>query len=390
LRTDCLKRLSEAADMATIRKLSNGKYRADIRKNYTFIQAKTFLLKKQAEQWASDTDANIEAILALTPVKLKNLTPEIVGEMGGLELFQKLGIELEFLTFKDLADEYMKQWAKKDPNQIPRTAYWLNIFGKHPIKAISTSDIRKALDHYAKGKCLKGDGVGKSRETNKARSSNTVLRLKAVLSSIFKYAIRRGYLKENPVEGIFIDATPNQVERFLDDKERRALLSACQESTWDKLYLLVLLAITTGMRKAELINLRWTDINFEKGLARLATTKNGSPRINPIPAPALEELKKFRKVGNGLVFASPNDPEKPFDFRVQWTRALQRTYIKNFRFHDLRHTAASYLVMNGASLHETAEILGHKSTQTTKRYAHLSTDHKSALAERVMSKVLSG
>jgi hypothetical protein len=76
--------------MATIRKLSNGKYRADIRKNYTFIQAKTFLSKKQAEQWASDTDANIEAILALTPVKLKNLTPEIVGEMGGLELFQKI------------------------------------------------------------------------------------------------------------------------------------------------------------------------------------------------------------------------------------------------------------------------------------------------------------
>ena len=156
-------------------------------------------------------DANIEAILNLTPSKIKNLTPEIVSEMGGLDLFQKLGIELEFLTFKDLANEYMAQWSKKDPNQIPRTAYWLNIFGKHPIKAISTSDIRKALDHYAKGKCLKGHGEGQSRETDKARSSNTVLRLKAVLSSIFKYAIRRGYLKENPVNGIFIDATPNQV-----------------------------------------------------------------------------------------------------------------------------------------------------------------------------------
>lgn len=390
MRTDCLKRLFEAAIMATIRKLSNGKYRADIRKNYTFIQAKTFLSKKQAEQWAAEIDANIESILALSPSKLKNLTPEIVNEMGGVDLFQKLGIELEFLTFEDLANEYMKQWSKKDPNQIPRTAYWLDVFGKRPIKAISTSDIRKALDHYAKGKCLKGDGAGKSTETNKPRSSNTVLRRKAVLSSIFKYAIRRGYLKENPVDGIFIDATPNQVERFLDDRERNALMTACKESTWDKLYLVVLMAITTGMRKAELVNLRWTDINFDKGLAKLATTKNGSPRINPIPAPALDELKKFRQVGNGLIFASSCDTEKPFNFRVQWTRALQRASIKNFRFHDLRHTAASYLVMNGASLHETAEILGHKSTQTTKRYAHLSTDHKSALADRVMSKVLSG
>lgn len=376
--------------MATIRKLSNGKYRADIRKNYTFIQAKTFLSKKQAEQWASDMDANIEAILALTPGKLKKLTPKLVGEMGGLDLFQKLGIELEFLTFKDLANEYMKQWSKKDPNQIPRTAYWLEVFGNQPIKAISTSDISKALDHYAKGKCLKGDGAGKSRETDKPRSSNTVLRLKAVLSSIFIYAIKRRYLKKNPVDGISIDATPNQVERFLDDRERKALLSACLESTWDKLYLVVLMAITTGMRKSELIHLRWTDINFDKGLAKLATSKNGSPRINPIPAPALDELKKFRQVGNGLIFVSPNDAEKPFDFRVQWTRAMQRANIKNFRFHDLRHTAASYLVMNGASLHETAEILGHKSTQTTKRYAHLSTDHKSALSERVMDKIFNG
>jgi integrase len=66
-------------------------------------------------------------------------------------------------------------------------------------------------------------------------------------------------------------------------------------------------------------------------------------------------------VGNGLIFTSANDLERPFDFRVQWKKGLQRANIKNFRFHDLRHTAASYLVMNGASLHETAEILGHKS-----------------------------
>jgi integrase len=73
------------------------------------------------------------------------------------------------------------------------------------------------------------------------------------------------------------------------------------------------MVITTGMRKSELINLRCTGINFDKGLAKLATSKNGSPRINPIPALALDELKKFRQVGNGLIFSSPNDAEKPFD-----------------------------------------------------------------------------
>ena len=234
---------------------------------------------------------------------------------------------------------------------------------------------------------LKGHGPGKSVEINKQRSSNTVLRQKAVLSSIFKYAIKRGYINDNPAEGVSVDSTPNEVERFLDDRERDALLDACKKSTWDKMYLLVMMAITTGMRKAEILNLTWKDIDFDKGLAKLATTKNGSRRINPIPAFALEELKKFREPGGNLIFSSPTDARKPFNFRVQWNKALTRAGIKNFRFHDLRHTAASYLVMNGASLHETAELLGHKSTQTTKRYAHLSTDHKSALAERIMNKV---
>ena len=211
--------------------------------------------------------------------------------------------------------------------------------------------------------------------------------MKAALSSIFQYGIDKKYLVKNPADKVRIKAEPNQIERFLSNDERVRLLKACKESTWDKMYLLVLLAITTGMRKSELTNLRWSDINFEKGLASLADTKNGTPRVNPVPSIALEELKKYRQLGNGLIFVSPNNPEKIFDFRGQWDNAKKKANIEGFRFHDLRHTAASYLVMAGATLHETAEILGHKSTETTKRYAHLSTNHKSALAERVMSNV---
>ncbi len=376
--------------MATIRKLPNGKFRADIRKNYTFIQAKTFLSHKEAEQWASETDSKIDQILAMPQSVISNLTPEQVEAFGGRELFSKLGVQIDFLTFHELAEEYIAKWNKKDVNQIPRSAYWQDVFGRIPIQAITTTDIRKALDQYANGKVLKGHGVGQSREIDKSRSSNTVLRQKAVLSSIFKYAVKRGYLKENPVDGVCIEATANEIERFLDDKERDKLLAACKKSTWKSLYLLVIMAITTGMRKSEIINLRWSDIDFEKGLAKLATTKNGSRRINPIPVLALDELKRSRIPGNDLIFAGTYDIGKPFNFRVQWNKALKRAGITNFRFHDLRHTAASYLVMNGASLHETAEILGHKSTQTTKRYAHLSTDHKSALAQRVMDKVFNG
>jgi hypothetical protein len=223
--------------MATIRKLPNGRFRADIRKNYTFIQAKTFSLKKDAEKWSSDFDAKLDQILSLSPSEVSNLTPDQVETLGGREVFSKLGIELDFLTFHELVDEYISKWNKKDENQIPRAAYWQEIFNKKPIKAITSADVRKALDQYGKGKILKGHGPGKSVEINKQRSSNTVLRQKAFLSSIFKYAIKRGYLNDNPAEGVSVDSTPNEVERFLDDREREALLEACKKSTCLPVYL---------------------------------------------------------------------------------------------------------------------------------------------------------
>jgi integrase len=108
--------------------------------------------------------------------------------------------------------------------------------------------------------------------------------MKSVLSSVFIYAIDKKYLEKNPTEKVRIKAQNNQIERFLNDEERECLLKACKQSTWDKMHLLILLAITTGMRKSELSYLRWNDIDFERGLATLHDTKNGSPRLNPIPS----------------------------------------------------------------------------------------------------------
>ncbi len=374
--------------MATIRVLPNGKYRADIRKNSSFIQAKTFILKEQAEQYAVELETNIDSILNLKPKKLKKITPDKVEALGGAWLFEKLGIELAFMTFETLADEYMRQWQGKDKNQVYRALYWQEEFNNTPIKSISSKQVKKAVKVFGQSGAFSTNGSGK--KSAKPRSSNTVIRYKAVLSAMFKYAIREGYLKENPVDAVFVQATPNKIERYLSDDERTKLLYECKQSTWEKLHLLVLLAITTGMRKSELMGLRWADIDFDKGLARLTDTKNGESRNNPIPEITLTELRNFRQVGKSLIFNSPIRIERPFEFRKQWSGALERASINNFRFHDLRHTAASYLVMAGATLYETAQVLGHKSTQTTERYAHLSTDHKSAVVERVMGKVFNG
>ena len=95
---------------------------------------------------------------------------------------------------------------------------------------------------------------------------------------------------------------------------------------------------------------------------------------------------KFRRP-EGLVFASRRKPGNPFVETKVWLRALQRSGVGDFRFHDLRHTAASYLAMEGATLLEIADVLGHESLQTTKRYAHLGVHHKRELTDRVFGSI---
>ena len=143
------------------------------------------------------------------------------------------------------------------------------------------------------------------------------------------------------------------------------------------------MAITTGARKGELTKLRWHDIDFERRTAYVATTKNGQPKVLPLTDSVIKKLYEYKE-DYGLLFPSPIIPYKPYCFRQPWCRALQDAEIKDFRFHDLRHTCASYLAQSGASLLEIADVLGHKQISVTKRYAHLCIEHKSSLINRVM------
>ncbi len=226
--------------MPYIRTLSNGKYRVEIRKKQTSIQNKTFADKLQAEQWADNFEQKINTILSIKPKKLKKLSPDKVEKLGGVALFQKLGVEIKFFTFKSLVNEYMHQWTGKDENMIRRASFWLNVFNDKPVKSIKPSQIEKVLEQYAIGSV---NGYG----SDKPKSNNTLIRMKASLSSIFQYGLDKKYLDTNPVDKIRIKATPNQIERFLSDDERVRLLNACKNSSWDKMYLLILLAITTPL-----------------------------------------------------------------------------------------------------------------------------------------------
>jgi integrase len=159
------------------------------------------------------------------------------------------------------------------------------------------------------------------------------------------------------------------------------------------LYIAVVLALATGARKAEIMGLSWSHVDLACGLIRLTETKNGEDRSIPLTGVALGLLRewgKVQRIDTDRVFPSRRDPHQPIDLRRPWESALERAEIIDFRFHDLRHSCASYLAMSGATVSEIAEILGHKTLSMVKRYAHLNPSHLQSVAERMTSRFLAG
>lgn len=201
------------------------------------------------------------------------------------------------------------------------------------------------------------------------------------------------WLESNPVSKIKKPKEPRGRVRFLDDEERSRLMEACKESANKVLYLCVILALSTGMRKSELLGLQWKDIDLKKGNIILHETKNGERRRVPLAGHGLELLRdygKVRQLDSPLLFPSYTNPLSPINLRSAFVYALERAEIKDFHWHDLRHCTASYLAMNGASLAEIAEILGHKTLAMVKRYSHLSDGHVSSVVARMNDKIFGG
>jgi hypothetical protein len=144
------------------------------------------------------------------------------------------------------------------------------------------------------------------------------------------------------------------------------------------------MAMTTGARRAELENLRWSDINWERSEASIPNTKNGDKKVLPLIPNVMSELERFRSGGNTLIFASSRCPNQPFNFVPRWDQAIKLSKVKKFRFHDLRHTCASYLAQSGASLLQIGDVLGQRQPTVTKRYSHLGVHHKTALVNEVL------
>ncbi len=213
----------------------------------------------------------------------------------------------------------------------------------------------------------------------------TVLRYLAALSHVFTVAsLEWGWIEASPVKKVAKPKVGLLRARFLSKEECERLLKSCEENANRYLYPVVVLALATGMRRSEILNLTANDIDLANGRIILERTKNGERRRVFLNGHALAVMQEFIKKQNcsDLLFPSHNGLQA-IDLRFPWKRALKEAGISNFKFHDLRHTAASFLLMAGASLAEVAEVLGHKTLAMVKRYAHLSESHTAKIVSKM-------
>ncbi len=288
-------------------------------------------------------------------------------------------------TLGDLVDRQLEAIRTKRPHDFKHQqsvlGWWKSQLGAYTLNQCTSALIAECRDR------LLAENIG-TRQQPRRRSPATVNRYLAALSKAFSVAVREWHwLTDNPVRRVSKEREAPGRVRYLSDDERKALLRACKQSALTELHLIVLLALTTGMRRGELLGLRWPDIDLKRSLIVLQKTKNGERRSVPVlgeVATLLRSHAKVRRLDSDLVFAGASG--RPVAFDAAWYAALERAGVEDFRFHDLRHTAASYLAMSGATTPEIAAVLGHKTLAMVKRYAHLSDQHTGALVERMAQK----
>ncbi len=160
----------------------------------------------------------------------------------------------------------------------------------------------------------------------------------------------------------------------------------------DHMIPMVYLSLNTGLRRGELLSLRWSSVNFDLAIVTITgdTAKSGKTRHVPLNAIALQVLKDWKKTNqqNEFIFINDKTGDTFGNVKTAWKNILKAAKIDNFRWHDMRHHFASKLVMAGVDLNTVRELLGHADIKMTLRYAHLAPEHKaSAVAKLVAQEV---
>ncbi|MDQ7075030.1 MAG: site-specific integrase [Gammaproteobacteria bacterium] len=290
-------------------------------------------------------------------------------------------------TFNELVKRYIKEVVPRKPkagayDHSYQLRWWADQIGDCVLADVTAALLTETRDKLANIPTVNGQ-----------RAAATVNRYLASASHAFTVAVKEwGWLEDSPMRNVSKFKEPRGRVRYLSEEERPRFLAACRESSNPYLYPVVVLALSTGARKMEICSLSWAAIDLKRDAPQIVLheTKNGERRVLPLTGHALElvrDLAKVRRIDTPLLFPSLKNPSKPMGIRAPFLRALAKAEIEDFHFHDLRHSAASYLAMDGASMAEIAEVLGHKTLQMVKRYSHLSDAHTASVVASMNAKI---
>jgi integrase len=319
------------------------RYRVRVRVNGC-DKSKTFKSLEHAKKWGKETEARAD--------------PERAEGHAVAEMIDKYCTEV--LPHKAKNTQLI---------QYGQLQFWKSYLGRLKLSQITTPDI-------AKGKALLSP-----------KSNNTINSYLAALSHCYTVAVKEWeWCAVNPVGNIQRMPKTQERTRCLTGEERARLLFYAKLVPCPFVYTITVVALSTGPRKSEIRNMKFSNYDHIHGKVILDETKTGARRTVRLFGLARELMAKLyesRQPGQELFFPSPHKPSHPVDFQYSWVMALEKAKIPNFCFHDLRHSSASYLAEHGATLQDIKEILGHKSIQTTQKYVHLTEGHTAAIVQKM-------
>lgn len=299
------------------------------------------------------------------------------------------------MTVSQLIDLYVERTfheRRSKATPLFTLHWWKARIGDVAIGNVTKKIIRQHLTE------LEG---GKSAYTKKPLSNRTINAYIETLSACFTYAVHEELLENNPLFGFKKKPLNNSREAVLSQEQLQNLLAAVEQSSNRYLKVALLMTLSTGGRRAEIMGLRWDEVDLAAGEIQFTRTKNGKKRtvvLGPKALEALREHSKLRVLLSPLVFP-PLKPRRfglyakysfPWeDLRSPFKRACKKAGVTGLRWHDLRHCAASYLLAAGASMSEMMKILGHQSGAMSWRYSHLDQKRTAELVGKVDSNVFS-
>lgn len=288
----------------------------------------------------------------------------------GLKIFEEHSKtnKLSFKTDKIMINKIIEYFGKNKPVEDITTEE-INTF-KRKMKVKTEEKTIKTLNEKYK----RGNGEPKyiysTEKITKERSNATINRYCSLLSKMFNLLIADGKIIKNPCHFSSKLRENNFKIRFLTIEEQEKMFKLLDNKDFIHLKPIIICALYTGMRKSEILNLKWSQIDFENSYIDILKSKSGKERKIPLAVKLKSELLNMGKNGEDFVFINPETKKPYLDIKKSFASLLKKANITNFRFHDLRHTVATRLVESGVDLLIVQELLGHANIQTTMRYAH--------------------